>query len=65
METIDIITCPLAHYCIQRNRHMEYYLLRLFHEDLRCPRESTKDLVSNIAIILMDFYSISYLKYTN
>jgi len=44
----------------------EYYLLPLFHEMLSCPIDSTKDMVADIATILMDeTYSISYLKYTN
>ena len=57
-------TKHVAH--MAENDRREYYLLSLFHEMLECPIDSTKDMVANVATILMDeTYSNTYLKYTN
>jgi len=52
--------------CLDECKYTERYLLPLFHELLLPPDDCTKDMVANVATILMDeTFSETYLKYTN
>jgi len=56
----------VANKCLDESKLTERYLLKLFHELLLCPEDCTKDMVSNVATILMDEnFSNTYLKYAN
>ena len=66
MKTDIIIANETKHVAHMVENNREYYLLKLFHEMLLCPKICTKDMVSNIATILMDEnLSDTYLKYAN
>ena len=62
----------VANRCLDECKLTERYLLKLFHELLLCPKVCTKDMVSNVATILMfnveifnEIYFNAYLKYAN
>ena len=66
----DLLICNetrfVANRCLDESKLTERYLLKLFHELLLCPIECTKDMVANVATILMDEnFSDTYLKYAN
>ena len=46
----------VANRCLDECKLTERYLLKLFHELLLCPKVCTKDMVSNVATILMFNY---------